>query len=277
MPSPASRLAFALAGVVTLLAGVAAAAGVLLRGDLGTTPFVTVRGERWYGRGTVDNKGQHLIAIHALRAVLAERGDGTLGFNAKVIVETGEEQGSPGLRALIRRDRDLLDADVFIGLDGPRQTTFMPELKLGARGGVAFDLLVDCREGEHHSGHWGGVLTDPATTHPLNRLSGPKKLATNGLAGRAYSSAGVPLCRIRPSSMTWIRSATRTASSASWVTMRTGVPARRSTAITSSRTCSRSVASRLENGSSSSIRRGLGASALANATRCCSPPESMCG
>jgi len=150
--------------------------GLAGRWQDGLDPWeVTVRGDRWYGRGTVDNKGQHLIAIHALRAVQAERG-GRLGFNAKIIVETGEEQGSPGLRALLRRDRDLLAADVFIGLDGPRQTTFMPELKLGARGGVAFDLVVECREGEHHSGHWGGVLTDPAfvLAHALASIVTPQ-------------------------------------------------------------------------------------------------------
>lgn len=120
---------------------------------------VTQAGDLWYGRGTVDNKGQHLIAIEALRAVIAERG--RLGFNAKVFVETGEEVGSPGLRGLMQRDRALLAADVFIGLDGPRQTTFMPEIKLGARGGVAFDLVVRLRDHAHHSGHWGGVLPDP--------------------------------------------------------------------------------------------------------------------
>jgi len=120
---------------------------------------VTVRGERWYGRGTVDNKGQHLIAIEALRAVIAERG--RLGFNARVLVETGEEQGSPGLRSVLQMHAAALQADVFIGLDGPRQTTFMPEIKLGARGGVAFDLVVRLRDHAHHSGHWGGVLKDP--------------------------------------------------------------------------------------------------------------------
>jgi acetylornithine deacetylase/succinyl-diaminopimelate desuccinylase-like protein len=122
---------------------------------------VTVRGEKWYGRGTVDNKGQHLVAIESLRAVMAERG-GSLGFNAKLLVETGEEQGSPGLRDLLRAHRGDLSADVFIGLDGPRQATFMPEMRLGARGGVAFDLIVHLRDHAHHSGHWGGVLKDPA-------------------------------------------------------------------------------------------------------------------
>lgn len=127
----------------------------------GLNPWkVTQEGDRLYGRGTVDNKGQHLIAIEALRAVIAERG-GSLGFNARVLVETGEEVGSPGLRELLRGNRNTCAADVFIGLDGPRQTTFMPEMKLGARGGVAFDVAVRLREGAHHSGHWGGVLADP--------------------------------------------------------------------------------------------------------------------
>lgn len=34
---------------------------------------VTIAGDQWYGRGTVDNKGQHLIGIEALRAVISSR------------------------------------------------------------------------------------------------------------------------------------------------------------------------------------------------------------
>ncbi|MEO7243999.1 MAG: M20/M25/M40 family metallo-hydrolase, partial [Rubrivivax sp.] len=37
-------------------------------------------GDRWYGRGTADNKGQHTIALGALEAVLTAR-DGRLGYN----------------------------------------------------------------------------------------------------------------------------------------------------------------------------------------------------
>lgn len=135
---------------------------------------VTVEGDRIYGRGTVDNKGQHLLAIDAMRALIETQGQ--LGFNAKILVETGEEVGSPGLRAFLQQHRDLCAADVFIGLDGPRQTLSMPELKLGGRGGVAFDLVVDLREGSHHSGHWGGVLADPGfiLAHALSRIVTPK-------------------------------------------------------------------------------------------------------
>lgn len=127
----------------------------------GLDPWIlTVEGDRLYGRGVVDNKGQHLLAIEALGAVLAVRGK--LGFNAKLFIETGEEAGSPGLRAILQQHRDACAADVFIALDGLRQSTSIPEVALGTRGGVSMDLVVTLREGGFHSGHWGGLLTDPA-------------------------------------------------------------------------------------------------------------------
>ncbi|MFT8246111.1 M20/M25/M40 family metallo-hydrolase [Roseomonas sp. BN140053] len=119
---------------------------------------LTVEGDRIYGRGVVDNKGQHLLGIEAMRAVIAERG--SLGFNAKVMVETGEEAGSPGLLPFLREHRERFAADVFIALDGPRVSRSVPDIHLGTRGGVAMDLVVNLREGSHHSGHWGGLLKD---------------------------------------------------------------------------------------------------------------------
>ncbi|MEP7098620.1 MAG: M20/M25/M40 family metallo-hydrolase, partial [Dokdonella sp.] len=49
-----------------------------------------VEGDRWYGRGTADNKGQHTINLTALDQVLALR-QGKLGYNVKIVLETGEE------------------------------------------------------------------------------------------------------------------------------------------------------------------------------------------
>ncbi|HXQ66642.1 MAG TPA: M20 family metallopeptidase [Alphaproteobacteria bacterium] len=128
----------------------------------GLSPWdIVVEGERWYGRGTADNKGQHSINLAALARVLEARG--RLGFNVKLILETGEETGSPGLRAVCERYRDELKADVFIASDGPRLRAGQPTLFLGARGAFNFDLTVSLREGGHHSGNWGGLLANPGT------------------------------------------------------------------------------------------------------------------
>lgn len=130
------------------------------RWHFGRSPWTLVReGERLYGRGTADNKGQHGINIAALASVIAERG--SLGFNCKLLIETGEEVGSPGLRELCAREKDRLGADVFIASDGPRVSADQPTVFLGNRGALNFDLSIELREGAHHSGNWGGALANP--------------------------------------------------------------------------------------------------------------------
>lgn len=127
----------------------------------GLSPWTLVRdGDRLYGRGTADNKGQHSINLAALEAVIVERG--TLGFNCKLLIETGEEVGSPGLRELCQAERELLRADVFIASDGPRVSAERPTIFLGSRGALNFEVSVTLREGSHHSGNWGGALANPA-------------------------------------------------------------------------------------------------------------------
>jgi len=129
----------------------------------GIDPWRTTRvGNRVYGRGTADNKGQHSINLAALRAVREARG-GKLGFNAKFIVEMGEEIGSPDLGQVCQSHRDELKADLFLASDGPRLSADRPTVFLGCRGGIRIHLDVNLREGSHHSGNWGGILANPAT------------------------------------------------------------------------------------------------------------------
>lgn len=128
----------------------------------GLSPWaVTVVDDRWYGRGTADNKGQHSINLAALDRVLAARGK--LGFNVKLLIEMGEEAGSPGLHDICRSHAEALAADVLIASDGPRLKAEQPTLFLGSRGAVNWDLVVDLRDGGHHSGNWGGLLANPGT------------------------------------------------------------------------------------------------------------------
>lgn len=127
----------------------------------GLFPFRLIEEEdRLYGRGSADNKGQHLINIAAMEAVLQVRG--ALGFNCRVVIETSEETGSPGLAEFFETHKGSLTADVLIASDGPRLQPEIPTVFMGARGAINFDLIVDVREGAHHSGNWGGLLADPA-------------------------------------------------------------------------------------------------------------------
>ncbi len=116
---------------------------------------------RWYGRGSADNKGQHVLNLTALEAVLAERG-GKLGFNIKLLIEMAEERGSRGLREFVAANRELLAADALIASDGPRVEPDLPTIATGTRGTFHFDLVLKLRAGGVHSGHWGGLTTDPA-------------------------------------------------------------------------------------------------------------------
>jgi acetylornithine deacetylase/succinyl-diaminopimelate desuccinylase-like protein len=131
------------------------------RGGLDPWKLTTID-NRVYGRGTADNKGQHSINLAALRAVRDARG-GKLGFNAKFLIEMGEEIGSPDLRQVCESLRDELSADLFLASDGPRLAADRPTIFLGCRGGIRIHLDVNLRDGSHHSGNWGGVLANPAT------------------------------------------------------------------------------------------------------------------
>jgi acetylornithine deacetylase/succinyl-diaminopimelate desuccinylase-like protein len=76
----------------------------------GLSPWKLSRdGERWYGRGTADNKGQHTINLAALGCLLEERG--SLGFNVTVLMEMGEELGSPGVHDVCLQERNSLEAE----------------------------------------------------------------------------------------------------------------------------------------------------------------------
>ncbi len=140
----------------------------------GLSPWRLVETDgRYYGRGVADNKGQHSINLAALAAVLATRG--RLGFNIKWLIEMGEEMGSPRLRELCAEHRDSLAADVLIASDGPRLSAERPTIFLGTRGGYPIDLWIDARDGGHHSGNWGGLLSSPSIelVHALSSIVGP--------------------------------------------------------------------------------------------------------
>lgn len=145
-------------------------------------------GDRIYGRGVADNKGQHSVNLAALQAVRDARG--RLGFNLRFLLEMAEEVGSTGLREFCASHRDLLSADLLIASDGPRLETHRPTVFMGARGALNFDLSIELREGGHHSGNWGGLLANPAIIlmHAIATLVGP----TGAIQVPALKPAAIP-------------------------------------------------------------------------------------
>jgi acetylornithine deacetylase/succinyl-diaminopimelate desuccinylase-like protein len=79
-----------------------------------------------------------------------------------VLIETGEEVGSPGLREICESRQAQLAADLLLASDGPRWAPDAPTIFLGSRGALNFDLVVELRSSGHHSGNWGGLLANPA-------------------------------------------------------------------------------------------------------------------
>jgi len=150
----------------------------------GLAPWtITQEGERWYGRGTADNKGQHGVSLAALTQVLHTRG-GKLGFNAKILLEMGEESGSPGLAAICQQHAAELKADVLIASDGPRLSADRATIFLGSRGAFNVGLEYRARERAYHSGNWGGVIRNPGTVMAnaiASMVDGQGRLKVEGL------------------------------------------------------------------------------------------------
>ena len=82
---------------------------------------------------------------------------------------------SPGLRDLCETHRDLFAADLLIASDGPRLRADRPTVFLGSRGSMNFDLAIEARQGGHHSGNWGGLISNPGLqlAHAIATIAGP--------------------------------------------------------------------------------------------------------
>ncbi len=135
--------------------------------DWTTPPFQPeIRAGRMYGRGTGDNKGQHLAHLLALRAL--REISGTLPCRVTVVLDGEEEIGSPNLAAAVRhrfaagRPGAAGRPDLALWSDGPVHQSGRATVVLGVRGIVTFELRATGAASPLHSGNWGGVAPNPA-------------------------------------------------------------------------------------------------------------------
>ncbi|MGH9068205.1 MAG: dipeptidase [Acidimicrobiales bacterium] len=124
-------------------------------------PFepVVVDGE-CRARGAIDDKGQVLYQVEAVRGLLESTG--ALPVNVKLLVEGEEESGSPHFEDLLRRHADRLGCDVVVVSDTGMWAADVPSVCVGMRGLVAFDVAVRTGRIDLHSGSFGGAVPNPA-------------------------------------------------------------------------------------------------------------------
>jgi len=125
-----------------------------------------IRDDRIYARGASDDKGNMLIPILAVEAMLQTRG--SLPVNVKFFFEGQEEIGSPQMPDFISTQRDLLACDMVLSSDGGQWEETQPALNVGRRGLSALQIDLQGAAQDVHSGTYGGTFQNPI--HALAQL-----------------------------------------------------------------------------------------------------------
>jgi acetylornithine deacetylase/succinyl-diaminopimelate desuccinylase-like protein len=126
-----------------------------------TAPFEpTLRGDKLFARGAVDDKGQVYMHVKALEAHL--KVNGRLPINVKLVIEGEEEVGSENLADYLRENRAELDADVIVVSDTAMPAPDQPALCYALRGISYTQIEVTGPAHDLHSGHFGGAVQNPA-------------------------------------------------------------------------------------------------------------------
>ncbi|MFY9821994.1 MAG: M20/M25/M40 family metallo-hydrolase [Thermoanaerobaculia bacterium] len=115
---------------------------------------------RLYARSASDDKSPIVAMLSALDALRASGIQPSV--NLKLFLEGEEEQGSGHLPEILRQNRDLLQADVWLLCDGPVHPSRRMEIYYGARGVAGLELTVYGPLRPLHSGHYGNWAPNPA-------------------------------------------------------------------------------------------------------------------
>jgi acetylornithine deacetylase/succinyl-diaminopimelate desuccinylase-like protein len=123
-----------------------------------TDPFTfTTIGDRYFGRGTTDDKGPALTALWGIRAA-REAG---VRANMHVLWELEEEIGSPNFDGGIKKHAKRLATNSVIVSDTIWVSRQRPACPAGLRGLQGFELTLETAETDQHSGTTGGAARNP--------------------------------------------------------------------------------------------------------------------
>jgi acetylornithine deacetylase/succinyl-diaminopimelate desuccinylase-like protein len=117
------------------------------------------RGKRYVARGAVDDKGQTVMFLEALRAWRAVGG----GIPARitVLIEGEEEVGSINLAPFLKANKDDLAADVALISDTGMWDVDTPAITTRLRGMTYAEVTLKAANRDLHSGLYGGSALNP--------------------------------------------------------------------------------------------------------------------
>ncbi|MEM7345377.1 MAG: dipeptidase [Chloroflexota bacterium] len=126
----------------------------------------TLEDGRVYARGASDDKGNMLVPILAVEALL--KGEGTAPVNLKFCFEGQEEIGSPQIADFMKNYTDLFACDLVLSSDGGQWSETEPSLLVSLKGVCGIQIDVKGATTDLHSGLYGGTIQNPV--HALVRL-----------------------------------------------------------------------------------------------------------
>jgi len=136
--------------------------------DLWTTPPFEpeLRDDRVYARGASDDKGNMLIPILAVEALL--KAEDSSPVNLKFLFEGQEEIGSPQTPDFVAANKELLACDLAVSADGGQWGETEPANLISLRGICTMQIDIKGARTDLHSGTRGGTIQNPI--HALVQL-----------------------------------------------------------------------------------------------------------
>ena len=127
-------------------------------------------GKRFVARGAVDDKGQTMMFIEALRAW--QQTAGGIPAHITVLIEGEEEVGSPSLEPFLAANKNELAADLALISDTGMWDIDTPAITTRLRGMTYVQVTLKAANRDLHSGLYGGSALNPinALAHVLGDL-----------------------------------------------------------------------------------------------------------
>jgi acetylornithine deacetylase/succinyl-diaminopimelate desuccinylase-like protein len=144
---------------------------------------------RLTGRGSADDKAGVMTILNAYDALV--KTGVVLKHNIKFFFEGEEEIGSTHLDEIFQKNKDKLQTDLWVIIDGPRHVSGKKMISFGVRGDVNMNLTAYGPKRPLHSGNYGNWAPNPALS--LVQLLASMKDDKGNILVAGYYDDVVPL------------------------------------------------------------------------------------